>query len=139
MEGDAASRPVGQDRRRRLPPATKLDYYHQIETDNIQDVPGNPWIICTLWRAMYKIMGATMLTELEAALEEIEWVRERAALSGVMAEQFNPHTGEPVSVSPLTWSHATVVSTVILYLLKHAELTGEPSRSLPGLVSPLLD
>ncbi len=115
------------------------DYYHQIETENIQDVPGNPWIICTLWRAMYKIASAEILTDLESALEEIEWVRQRAALSGVMAEQFDPRNGDPVSVSPLTWSHATVVTTVISYLLKHAELTGQPSRSLPGLVSPMLD
>jgi ferredoxin len=30
----------------------------------------------------------------------------------------HPYTNEPISVSPLTWSHATVVSTVIKYLEK---------------------
>ena len=29
-----------------------------------------------------------------------------------MAEQIHPYTGAPLSVSPLTWSHATFVSTV---------------------------
>ena len=38
--------------------------------------------------------------------------------SGVLAEQVNPYTNEPISVSPLTWSHATVVSTAIKYLEK---------------------
>jgi ferredoxin len=35
-----------------------------------------------------------------------------------LAEQVNPYTNEPISVSPLTWSHATVVSTAIKYLEK---------------------
>src|SRR5207237_1712988 len=41
---------------------------------------------------------------------------------GVLAEQVNPYTTEPISVSPLTWSHATVVSTAIKYLEKLEEL-----------------
>ena len=42
--------------------------------------------------------------------------------SGVLAEQVNPYTNEPISVSPLTWSHATVVSTAIKYLEKLEQL-----------------
>ena len=38
---------------------------------------------------------------------------EHALEAGVLAEQVNPYTNEPISVSPLTWSHATVVSTAI--------------------------
>src|SRR5207237_2700883 len=41
---------------------------------------------------------------------------------GVLAEQVNPYTTEPISVSPLTWSHATVVSTAIKYLEKLEQL-----------------
>ncbi len=33
-----------------------------------------------------------------------------------MAEQIHPITGEPLSVSPLTWSHAAFVSRVERYL-----------------------
>ena len=40
----------------------------------------------------------------------------------MLAEQVNPYTNEPISVSPLTWSHATVVSTVIKYLEKLEQL-----------------
>ena len=39
-----------------------------------------------------------------------------------LAEQVNPYTNEPISVSPLTWSHATVVSTSIKYLEKLEQL-----------------
>ena len=39
-----------------------------------------------------------------------------------MAEQFHPHTGDPISVSPLTWSHATYVIVVLEYLTKLAQL-----------------
>jgi hypothetical protein len=35
-----------------------------------------------------------------------------------LAEQVDPLTGRPLSVSPLTWSHSTVVSTIIAYLRK---------------------
>ena len=48
----------------------------------------------------------------------LEWCCHRAGESGVLAEQFHPHTGEPLSVSPLTWSHATFVIVVMEYLQK---------------------
>lgn len=80
--------------------------------------PGNPWFICTLWVADYFIAAAKGKEDLEAALEVIEWVVDRALPSGVLAEQLNPLTGEHVSVSPLTWSHSTFVATVSQYLEK---------------------
>jgi GH15 family glucan-1,4-alpha-glucosidase len=87
-------------------------------TDDVQRVPGNPWFICTLWLADYRIASARNLEELEQAVEILEWVVERALPSGVLAEQVDPLTGAPVSVSPLTWSHSTVIATVIGYLRK---------------------
>jgi len=39
----------------------------------------------------------------------------RALPSGIMSEQVHPYTGEPLSVSPLTWSHAAFVSAVQHY------------------------
>jgi len=109
------------------------DYYHQVEQHDIDRVPGNPWVICTLWHALHQIESATNLVELETARESLEWVRRRSAASGVLAEQFHPYTGAPVSVSPLTWSHATVITTVIKYLLKFAELTGKRSGAVAEL------
>ena len=98
------------------------DYYHQIERDRIDQVPGNPWAICSLWRAQYVIAKARNVEELEEARGLLEWCVYRAEESGVMAEQFHPHTGDPISVSPLTWSHATYAIVVLEYLTKLAQL-----------------
>ena len=87
-------------------------------TDDVLRVPGNPWFICTLWLADYRIASARSLEDLERAVEILEWVVARTLPSGVLAEQVDPLTGAPVSVSPLTWSHSTVVATVIAYLRK---------------------
>jgi hypothetical protein len=52
-----------------------------------------------------------------------------------MAEQVHPHTNAPLSVSPLTWSHATLVMTVREYMARRAALN--PSTSRRGeLVEP---
>src|SRR5690606_8099409 len=85
-------------------------------------VPGNPWFICTLWLAEYFIARAKTLAELKLALPIFEWVAGHSLESGVLAEQVNPYTNDPLSVSPLTWSHATVVSVAINYLEKLEQL-----------------
>jgi GH15 family glucan-1,4-alpha-glucosidase len=85
-------------------------------------VPGNPWIVTTLWLAMYHIARAASRQELGRALELIQWVADRALPSGVLAEQVNPLTGEPMSASPLTWSHSTFIAVVHLYLERLAEI-----------------
>lgn len=101
------------------------DYYHMVERDNIEAVPGNPWVICTLWHAQHRIAVAKSIEELRQAMPLLEWAAERACQSGVLAEQYHPYTGEMISVSPLTWSHATVVATVVQYLRKHRQLVEE--------------
>src|SRR3954469_4259842 len=97
------------------------DHYHRVSND-LASVPGNPWFICTLWLADYFITRATTSAELKVALPIFEWTASHALESGVLAEQVNPYTNEPISVSPLTWSHATVVSTTIKYLEKLEQL-----------------
>jgi len=90
------------------------DYYHRVS----KDVPGNPWFICTLWLAQYLVARARSEEELSEALPVIRWAAARALPSGVLAEQVDPFTDAPLSVSPLTWSHATVVLVVMEYLEK---------------------
>jgi glucoamylase len=97
------------------------DYYHRVSND-IAAVPGNPWFICTLWLADYYISRAKTTAELKSALPIFQWTASHAMESGVLAEQVHPYTNAPLSVSPLTWSHATVVSTVIKYLEKLEQL-----------------
>ena len=74
-------------------------------------VTGNPWFVCTLWLADYLIEKAQNEKEMAPALEIMKWVSDHALPSGVLAEQINPLTGEALSVSPLTWSHATFVAS----------------------------
>jgi GH15 family glucan-1,4-alpha-glucosidase len=97
------------------------DYYHQVSHD-IQNVPGNPWFICSCWIAEYRIARAETLDELHAAIPLLEWVQQRALPSGVLAEQIDPYSDSPLSVSPLTWSHAEFVSVVRWYVGKHRRL-----------------
>ena len=99
------------------------DYYHQVSQD-IENVPGNPWFICTLWLAQWYIATAQTAEDLEPALEILEWTAAHALPSGVMAEQVHPYTNEPLSVSPLTWSHATLVMAVREYVARHHSSRG---------------
>lgn len=104
------------------------DYYYRVS----KQVPGNPWFICTLWLAQYTIAWAQTEEELRGALPVMAWAAERALKSGVLAEQVDPFTDAPVSVSPLTWSHATVVQVVMEYLekregLKRCDSCGNPT------------
>jgi len=56
------------------------------------------------------------------ALEIMKWVSDHALPSGVLAEQINPLTGEALSVSPLTWSHATFVASTQRLLRRMARM-----------------
>jgi GH15 family glucan-1,4-alpha-glucosidase len=49
------------------------DYYHRVSEDT-KRVPGNPWVICTLWLAQWTIAKAKNPKELQEALPILEWV-----------------------------------------------------------------
>jgi glucoamylase len=91
------------------------DQYQQVSQD-IANIPGNPWFICTLWLSEWFSMTAKTKKDLQKSLDLINWVVDHALPSGVLAEQVNPFTDAPLSVSPLTWSHAAFVATVQGYL-----------------------
>lgn len=84
------------------------DYYHRAS----EWYTGNPWVISTLWAAQVEIR----LGLLELAQQRLEWCLQRATSSELLAEQYHPETGAPLSVSPLTWSHAEFVGTIHDYL-----------------------
>lgn len=73
---------------------------------------GNPWIIVSLWLTQYKLAIANSVQELQNVVRDIEWVTQFAR-SGMLPEQLNSSTGEPLSAMPLTWSHAEFVRTII--------------------------
>lgn len=96
-------------------------YYRSAE-----GAPGNPWIVTTLWLAEYYIACAKSVGDFDKVKELLSWVSSRAFTSGVLAEQFHPETGAPLSVAPLTWSHAGYVLAVVLYLRRLEELGISP-------------
>lgn len=90
----------------------KGDYYHNV-TEDFDKVPGNPWIICTLWTAQHLIEEAETVEELEEAREYMHWTCENSLNTGLLPEQVDPFTGEGKSVAPLTWSHTTFIETAL--------------------------
>lgn len=97
------------------------DYYFQVEHD-VDLTPGNPWFICTLWMAQWRIATATSIADLKPARRIIDWTVAHQLPGGLLSEQVDPHSGAPLSVSPLTWSHAEFVITVDEYVQKAGAL-----------------
>lgn len=93
------------------------DTYQATEPPS-HDIPGNPWIITTLWYAEWQIARAKTLADLETARATIDWVVRLAGPTGILPEQVHPRTGAAHSVAPLTWSHATFVETILAFTKK---------------------
>lgn len=102
---------------------------YQRPDDCPKDVPGNPWFISTLWLAEYHIDKATNLQQLTEALPYFDWCVNNALPSGVLAEQVHPIDGSPLCVSPLTWSHSSLVWTAIRYSEKYKSFSGNSNKS----------
>jgi GH15 family glucan-1,4-alpha-glucosidase len=96
--------------------------YYQRWTDVPASVPGNPWFICTLWLGQHGIASAQSMIELNESRKLLQWACEHSFRSGVLAEQAHPLTGAPLSVSPLTWSHATFCLAFEEYVRRWHEL-----------------
>jgi glucoamylase len=97
------------------------DPFHRVS----QYLPGNPWLVPTMWMAQWDIVRATNVAELTSVLPQLEWVCHRALPSGVLPEQVNPYTGEPISATPSTFAHGKFVHDVMLYLEKLEALQPE--------------
>ena len=70
---------------------------------------GNPWMICTLWVAQYYILTGNTTD----AKVLIDWVIAKGNNSGTLAEQADPVNGQQIGVSPLVWSHAELINTLL--------------------------
>ncbi len=96
------------------------DMYHRNHSFHYgEDIPGNPWLITTLWLANWKIACASSLQDLDQAMELIQWVSDQQNAAGILPEQIDPFTKEPLSVAPLTWSHSTLVDTILRFSEKY--------------------
>lgn len=87
-----------------------------------KDSPSNPWFITTLWLAQYYISVAEKKSDMKKPLAWLNWTADRALHSGVLSEQISAVSGEQLSASPLAWSHAEYVLTVLEYLDKIKKL-----------------
>lgn len=75
-----------------------------------QQYKGNPWFVTTLWMAQfYARLGQT-----EKTRKYIDWTLQHSMPSGVLSEQVDPETAKPVGVTPLIWSHAELINTILL-------------------------
>ncbi len=99
------------------------DYYFQVSKD-VEKVAGNPWVVCTMSIAHWYALRARNAEELQKAVDILLWATRHALQSGVMAEQLDPYTGKPISVSPLTWSHAAFVLATHVVARRAGELAG---------------
>jgi glucoamylase len=70
---------------------------------------GNPWIVSTLWLAQY--YEAT--GQHDKAVPLLDWSIAHELPSGALSEQFDPEDGSPLGVTPLVWSHAEMVNTIL--------------------------
>lgn len=86
-------------------PRYENDSYHR--PDGVKEP--NWWFVTTLWMAQYYLETG----EREKAEEILRWTRDSAWPTGILAEQVNPKSREEVSVSPLCWSQAEYVSTLL--------------------------
>lgn len=70
---------------------------------------GNPWAITSLWLSQYWSLN----NRNQEALTLLKWVLDRELPSGVLSEQFDPESGAAISVTPLVWSHAELINTLL--------------------------
>ncbi|MGE5397340.1 MAG: glycoside hydrolase family 15 protein [Chitinophagales bacterium] len=91
------------------------DYYHRV-SDDLGHVPGNPWILTTLWLADWYLTREPGKENLSRAAEIMDWAVNHTSPGGLLPEQVHPYTGEPISVCPLTWAHSTFIKVAMDYL-----------------------
>lgn len=77
--------------------------YKRFEDDNYMN--GNPWVIATLWMALYYIE----LEKYNDAKKCLDFVIKTCTEHGFLAEQIDNNTLKPIWVYGLGWSHAMFV------------------------------
>lgn len=96
-------------------------YYRNSKHEGVS-APGNPWFVTTLWYAQYVTELAENKEEIQEVAHILEWTTENTTDAGLLSEQLDLKTGEPLSATPLVWSHGEFVTTVVAYLKKLEEL-----------------
>lgn len=87
--------------------------YGRYEYDSY--IGGNPWIISTLWLALYYLEAG----DIERGKELFMWAVKHATHLGFLPEQVDKFSGQPAWVMQLAWSHAMFI--IVLDRLKKIE------------------
>ena len=81
------------------------------------DAPGNPWPVATAW---YVLAGVKLgLLDVGEIHRYAEWFGQVATANGLLPEQVSCVTGQPLSVTPLAWSHAAHLDVLAAAGLLH--------------------
>lgn len=86
-------------------PRYEYDGYYRARADSL----GNIWFVTTLWFAQYLISSGNS----ERARDIVRWAQAQMTTTGVLPEQVDPDNGQHLSVSPLVWSQAEFINTVL--------------------------
>jgi GH15 family glucan-1,4-alpha-glucosidase len=91
------------------PSGGAVRYEHDAYFSADKKLLGNPWHVTTLWFAQYYIG----IKSFDRARQLIEWSISHALPSGMLSEQLDSQTGKAISVTPLVWSHAELLNTIL--------------------------
>ncbi|MCW1908641.1 MAG: glycoside hydrolase family 15 protein [Candidatus Saccharibacteria bacterium] len=86
-------------------PRYEHDHYFESEPQYM----GNPWFVTSLWIAQYYIR----IGRADDGKRLVDWSLAHSLPSGVLSEQVHPTGGHAVSVTPLVWSHAELINTIL--------------------------
>lgn len=81
------------------------DNYRMADSSSL----GNPWFVTSLWMAQYYLEVGRQ----DEAHQLLDWARDCMWPTGVLAEQVDPRDNSETSVSPLAWSQAEYISTLL--------------------------
>ena len=81
------------------------DSYFEVAPEH----PGNPWFVTTLWLAQYY----ARIKQIDKTQHYVNWAISKSLPSGSLPEQIHPNDGTPISVTPLVWSHAELINTIL--------------------------
>ena len=100
------------------------DYYFRV-SEEFDKVPGNPWIICTLWLAEWDHRHGENGVRTASGVGSLEMggdVRDAVGRLARAGSSFEP----PAALGrAATWSHAQFVTTTLNYLEKLKSVSGK--------------
>lgn len=97
---------------------------------------GNPWVLGALWLGLYY----QERNDADGARAMLDWAIARQSTTGLLAEQVDAETGEPVWILPLAWSHAMYVLLALqLFACENAQTTSGGGTGASVFAGSLLE